>query len=218
MKPGNNIQTIIWDWNGTLLDDVDICITSINIMLDRRGLPLIGRERYRTLFTFPVINYYQSIGFDFTEESFETISDEFMGIYFENIRSAKLVQGAVDVLQAISLAGLQQTIISAMRQKDLDASVFRYGIRSYFDGIYGAKDHFAYGKIEHAKIIFHAWNHNPENVLVIGDTCHDAELAAELRCQCILFSGGHYIRQRLELSQCLITDSMKELENLIIRN
>lgn len=48
------LHTILWDWNGTLLDDVEVALAAMNEMLARRGLSLLGgREPYRV---FPPLN------------------------------------------------------------------------------------------------------------------------------------------------------------------
>ena len=69
--------TIIWDWNGTLLDDAEMCLEAINIMLKKRNLPELSMERYRDVFTFPVIEYYREVGFDFTLEAWDPVATEF---------------------------------------------------------------------------------------------------------------------------------------------
>ncbi len=206
-----SIHTVIWDWNGTLLDDVDICVTSINTLLQKRNLPLLDKFRYRTLFNFPVSAYYEQIGFDFSKENYESIADEFMGTYFNNLSNATLTKDVIEMLQVFASAGQHQLIISAMRQEDLDASVFRYGIRSYFSGIYGARDHFANGKIGHARSVFEELSINPDNALLLGDTCHDAELASALGCHCILFCGGHFSKERLAPCGYPLATSMNEI-------
>ena len=66
------LHTILWDWNGTLLDDVEVALAAMNEMLARRGLPLLqGREPYRDIFTFPVRVYYTAAGLDLSAEPFE---------------------------------------------------------------------------------------------------------------------------------------------------
>ena len=50
---------IVWDWNGTLLDDRWLCIEAINIVLRSRGMPLVSNKNYRDVFCFPVIEYYE---------------------------------------------------------------------------------------------------------------------------------------------------------------
>ncbi|MBN2352282.1 MAG: hypothetical protein JXD23_06910 [Spirochaetales bacterium] len=56
--------TVVWDWNGTLLNDMEACIRSMNLMLENRSLPPIDFETYRNVFTFPVIDYYRAVGID----------------------------------------------------------------------------------------------------------------------------------------------------------
>jgi len=76
-------HTIIWDWNGTLLDDMDICISSMNRMLSKRELPELNIDKYRDVFTFPVIDYYKAIGFDFRKEPWDVAAHEFIWLYLE---------------------------------------------------------------------------------------------------------------------------------------
>lgn len=211
MNLTDNFQTVIWDWNGTLLDDVDICVTSINILLKKRNLPVLDRVKYRELFNFPVSDYYQKIGFDLKKENYEAIASEYMEWYFRCLSDASLTKDVVRLLQAFASAGFDQMIISAMRQEDLEASVFRFGIRSYFSGIFGARDHFAIGKIEHARSVFREFNLEPEQVLLLGDTCHDAELASAVGCRCLLFSEGHFSEHRLRSCGYPMVASMTEV-------
>jgi phosphoglycolate phosphatase len=64
-------DSIIWDWNGTLLNDVEVAINSINRLLYDRNLVPLTLERYLDVFTFPVQDYYEVIGFDLINEPFE---------------------------------------------------------------------------------------------------------------------------------------------------
>ena len=65
---------VVWDWNGTLFDDVALCIQVMNGMLEKRGLPrLAGPKQYRQVFTFPVEEYYKALGFDFSREPFSQL-------------------------------------------------------------------------------------------------------------------------------------------------
>src|SRR5262245_43055202 len=54
-----DIDHVIWDWNGTLLNDVTHAIDTINFLLEPRGLPLMSIERYREIFGFPIRRYYE---------------------------------------------------------------------------------------------------------------------------------------------------------------
>ncbi len=68
---------ILWDWNGTLLDDVDLCVFTMSEVLAKHGLKKIDKKPSRETFCFPVMKYYQSLGFDFENshamESFSSV-------------------------------------------------------------------------------------------------------------------------------------------------
>ena len=52
-------ELILWDWNGTLLDDVDLCVDALNRLLAGFGYPQrYDHERYRAIFGFPIEEYY----------------------------------------------------------------------------------------------------------------------------------------------------------------
>ena len=77
-----NYDTIVWDWNGTLFDDVAVCIDVMNGLLAEQGLPSIpDAETYRSLFCFPVIRYYERLGFDFSKTPFEALARDYVAGY-----------------------------------------------------------------------------------------------------------------------------------------
>ncbi len=60
-------ECLIWDWNGTLLDDVTLCNDCLNQLLEAHGYPQrYDRAGYRELFGFPIEDYYRCAGFDFS--------------------------------------------------------------------------------------------------------------------------------------------------------
>ncbi|MCK5822966.1 MAG: HAD family hydrolase, partial [Bacteroidales bacterium] len=143
----NNINTIIWDWNGTLLDDVDVCINAINILLQKRNIAEITKEHYKEIFTFPVVDYYKKAGFDFNKDSFDILAVEFINIYREKLKSCNLFNDVKPILQKFNNNNYQQIILSAMQETDLTQSVIERDIKNYFQQILGINNHFANNKI-----------------------------------------------------------------------
>lgn len=207
--------TIIWDWNGTLLDDAEICRGAINGMLLKRHLPELSLEKYRNVFTFPVIDYYKEIGFDFTMEEWEPVAIEFIDIYLKALPSCKLTPFAIEALTYFKNKGYRQAIISAMQHEALIKSVSALGIDSYFDFIGGIGDHYGAGKIENAKNYFSSQNINPVTATLIGDTLHDSEVAAELKCKCVLVATGHQSVTRLKETGLTVIENLSEIKSIL---
>lgn len=183
---------IVWDWNGTLLDDLDVCLKSINIVLEKYKLPKLENiEEYRQKFCFPVINYYKSIGFDFNQYSFASVSKEYIDIYTELSSKCNLHINALETLIALEERHLNQIILSASQQTNLINQVKQYSIQQYFQNILGIQDIYADSKLGIAENWILNYNIDPDTVLFVGDTVHDAEVSKCLKCDCILFSQGH---------------------------
>ncbi len=213
-KPGLQTNTIIWDWNGTLLNDAAICVESINILLKERGLPLITPDRYRQLFTFPVINYYKALGFDFVKENFEVPALAFMAVYIANVRQAKLHEDAIQTLDTLKNKGIRQVMLSAMEQKLLDELLDHYKLAPYFEAAYGIEDHFGGGKTHRGLQLVNTLGLDPVKCLFVGDTLHDAEVAEAIGCSHVLLSNGHQSPERLKSNGSLVFGSLSELLGL----
>lgn len=182
---------ILWDWNGTLLDDVVVCIDCMNIMLEKRNLPQIDRQTYRDIFTFPVIDYYKKLGFDFNREPFTDLAPEYISLYTEHSPKAKLHRDVVSVLKDAKAKGFSQFILSAMEQEELLLQATDKGILHYFEDIIGLDNIHAKSKIGQGKKLIEDRSLPADQCVVIGDTYHDYEVAKELGCRCILVDKGH---------------------------
>lgn len=205
-----NVDTIIWDWNGTLLNDVDICVGVINDLLVNRNIQPLDKNRYREIFTFPVKDYYSTAGFDFSKESFDEIAIEFIEKYHEQLKNAGLFSEVAQVLKAFKERGNTQYMLSAMEHESLISSVRNSGISDYFREISGIQDHFAKSKIDMAKKFMKECNINNKACCLIGDTLHDYEVAKELKVHCILVANGHQSYERLEDSGCEVVTDLNE--------
>lgn len=204
--------TIIWDWNGTLLDDAEICRTAINKMLKVRNLSELSLKKYRDVFTFPVIDYYRQVGFDFDKEEWELVAMEFINLYLSALNEVDLTPFAKETLEIFKQKGYRQAIISAMQHDALLKSVSELGIYDYFDFIGGIGDHYGGGKVDNARNYFTVAGLNPEQVTLIGDTIHDSEVAAELGCKCVLVTTGHQSHSRLQKTGLPVIKNLSEIE------
>ena len=118
------IHTVIWDWNGTLLDDLEVSFSAINRVLTSNGYPPIrDLTAYREVFCFPVIEYYRRVGFDFALTPFEVLAQQFMDCYHPAAVRCALAPGALDTLRAVRELGVRQILLSASLQSHLEMQV-----------------------------------------------------------------------------------------------
>jgi phosphoglycolate phosphatase len=209
-------KTLLWDWNGTLLDDAGTCIDTMNEMLSKRGMPILNLELYKEVFGFPVIDYYRKIGFNFSRESFEQISVEFIDSYNLALGDAPLAIHARPVLDFFKNAGKDNVIVSAMRQDMLERSVRDKDLENYFTAILGIGDIYAASKSHKATEYVKSRDLVLDEVVFIGDTLHDYEVACGIGCRCILVADGHQSEKRLIATGAEVIPSLKELLNSIV--
>ena len=206
------MTTIIWDWNGTLLNDLDLCIDSINTLLKKRSLKLLNHTSYKEVFSFPVKNYYEVIGFDFTREDFEIPAKEFIDLYDNRVENCPLHPFAVEVLESFKTKGYQQFVLSAMKQTMLEKTLKHNGIFPFFEGVAGLNDHYAVSKVDRGKELLSEFGIDTKNAWMIGDTNHDFEVARELGINCILVADGHQSEERLKETGAEVVSSLSVLK------
>ncbi|MBN2503295.1 MAG: HAD family hydrolase [Anaerolineales bacterium] len=202
---------VIWDWNGTLFDDAWLCRGIMNNMLAQRNLPGLSAERYAEIFDFPVKAYYQSAGWDFNLTPFETLSDEFINEYERRKLECAVRPEGLAVLEALHTAGIPQSIVSAYKQVSLVPLIAHYQIDTWLVGMRGLDNHHAAGKVEVGRRWVAELDLDPADILLVGDTLHDHEMAIELGIDCVLLPSGHQSRTRLQTSGATLLASLSEL-------
>ena len=184
-------------------------------MLAKRGMKRLTLERYQRLFDFPVIDYYRRLGFDFEKESFEVSGTEFINTYEKRRREVSLKEDAVETVEQVREMGMTQSILSAYLQSTLERLTADLGFQYYFERVIGLENHYAFGKIENGKRWLEELNYYPREVLLIGDTVHDYEVASELNIDCLLIPSGHHSKEKLARCGSPLVRSLSQVANYI---
>lgn len=206
---------IIWDWNGTLFNDAWLSVEIMNGLLHKRNMPEITLESYAELFDFPVIGYYQRIGFNLDSEPFEEVGTEFIIEYEKRKRECELQSGAGEILQTISNGRISQSILSAYKQDTLDELLVHFDLWRYFIRAIGLDDHYAAGKKENGIFLMTQLPYEPDEVLFIGDTVHDYDVSKEIGTKCVLIPSGHQSRSKLETCGVPVLESLNEIPQFV---
>ena len=192
------IQTIVWDWHGTLLDDVELCRHTINRLLVKRGLKRLDLEQYRRVFQFPIIEYYRKAGFDLEAAPFEVLAHEYMAYYQPRSLNCSLYAHAQDVLRSFQEKGKRQVLLSASRLDYLHDQLSRYPIAPFFEEVLGIHDVYARSKESLAQRFIAHSGIDPQGVVFAGDSVHDYEVASAAGCRCVLIANGHEHKDKLK--------------------
>ena len=203
--------TIIWDWNGTLLNDVGAAMASVNDMLVSRGMKTIDIVRYKECISVPIIGFYEKV-FDLEKEDYNEILRQYNEGYLRHLGECGLSDGVREALEYFRNENCIQIIVSSSNNAQLTENVEKYGIAEYFDAVLGAENYLAESKIGRAEKFLK--EHGKGRVLVIGDLEHDAEMAEALGADCVLLTTGHEKPERLADSGAEVIDTLLRLPSL----
>ncbi|NLU53151.1 MAG: HAD family hydrolase [Clostridiaceae bacterium] len=204
---------IVWDWNGTLLNDAEACTRAVSLILEKRNKGKVSVEEYREKLVFPAINMYYDSGITFENESYEDICNEYITNYINSSDLIDLHKDAGTVLENFRKRGLSQHIVSASGRDILYEQVEKYNLTQYFTHILGQENNMAESKVHLAEKLKHLIGCDPKEVLFIGDTLHDFEVAKEVGFDCRLVSNGHCSKSRLLTSGVPVYTNLTELYN-----
>ena len=205
--------TVLWDFNGTILDDVDAGIDAVNELLCERGYaPIPSRESYQKSFGFPIRDYYERIGFDFARHPYEILAPLWVEKYLRYVKDARLFEDVRTTIETLRRLGVRQVVLSATEREMLEGQLKELALLDLFEEILGLDNIHAASKLSLAR----AWRekHPHERVLLIGDTDHDVETAREIDVECVLVARGHQSKERLLLLGVPVVDSLDEVLSL----
>ena len=209
-------RQIVWDWNGTLLDDVQASVNAINVLLVERRLPTIDPASYREIFGFPVRNYYLALGFQLEREDWDALARKYHDLYLAD-PTIRLWPEALPVLRTCHTAGLGMSILSAAEQSILDRMLADASVTAWFDRIHGVDNLNGHSKVDIGRALMRRLTCSASHVLFVGDTLHDHEVATALGCACVLVSHGHQSHARLLQGGCPVLRGLAELPEFLNR-
>jgi phosphoglycolate phosphatase-like HAD superfamily hydrolase len=182
-------QHLVWDWNGTLLDDLTLVVAATNACLAAVGGPTVTAEEHRRDFRRPVIDYYAHVlGRPVDHDEFVKLDGAFHDAYRAGVANCAL---AADALDAMSRWDGTQSLLSMFFHDELMLEVSRHGLASRLsrvDGLPGSVG--GHRKETYLGAHLAALGVPATSVVLIGDSVDDGDAAASVGARCVLYAGG----------------------------
>ncbi|MGW1886768.1 HAD family hydrolase [Streptomyces sp. NPDC001970] len=209
---GKHSAHLVWDWNGTLLDDIHAVIDATNASFAEIGLEPITLERYRDLYCVPVPRFYERLmGRLPTDDEWAVMDAVFHKHYWVRADACGLTMGAAELLAERQSSGRTQSLLSLAPHEQLIPIVRRHGIEARFMRVDGRIGGSHAGKTEHMVRHLSALEAvEAERVVVIGDAVDDAVAAAHVGARAVLYTGGSHSRTSLAAAGVPVVDSLQE--------
>ncbi|GAA3241022.1 HAD family hydrolase [Actinocorallia longicatena] len=205
------MKHIVWDWNGTLLNDRDAVLGATYEVFRGTEADGVTAEQVVAAYTRPIwVTYEALLGRPLREGEWERL-DALFHDHYERLFAEALL--AVDAQRALTLwegAGRTQSILSMAGHDHLVLTVEKFGITPFFRRVDGLRGAAGGGKAEHMAVHVAQLGVDPADVLVIGDAADDAVAAAHVGAHAVLYTGGMQRREELELAGVPVLDSLIE--------
>jgi phosphoglycolate phosphatase-like HAD superfamily hydrolase len=209
------VSHLVWDWNGTLLDDFSVVVDATNVSLATLGGPLVTGDDHRRDFCRPISAYYSLVlGRQVTHDEFVTLDDAFHDAYRLRIDECQL---AADALDAMAAWPGSQSLLSMFFHDELTPLVARYRLTERLARVDGLRDRVGGGPKEpHLRAHLDALGVAAAQTVLIGDSVDDAEAAWAVGAQVVLYKGGFTDEIRLKATGAPVASTLVEAVQLAL--
>jgi phosphoglycolate phosphatase len=187
---------VFWDWNGTLLNDLDYSLGITNEILGLKSSATLSKQFYQEHFTIPIKDYYDKVGMFNTGFTFDELTDHYISRYQAGRHVPELYSGAKNCLNKLGDKGLSQVLFSAAHISELEFQVKHHGLTEVFEIMSGSGDFYGGCKLERGQALKNEYGF--KNGVLVGDTLHDVEIGKEIGFETVWVSEGHQSIERAE--------------------
>jgi phosphoglycolate phosphatase-like HAD superfamily hydrolase len=200
---------LVWDWNGTLLDDLTLVVSSTNSAFASVGGRSVDSDEHRRQFRRPVAEFYAEIlGRAVDDEEFGRLDRIFHDAYRLGLTTTSL---AADAMAAIKAWPGSQSLLSMWFHSELVPAVDTYGLNGVFARVDGLRTEVG-GDLKAGHLARHLAELEVagDQVVLIGDSLDDAAAAASVGGVAVLYAGGFTHPSRLRASGLPVADTLVE--------
>lgn len=206
-----SVQHVVWDWNGTLLDDLEVVLGAVNVAMATLDGPPVDGDIYRTHFTRPIQHFYEGLlGRSISESEWHLLNDTYHEAYYSQVHDAPLAFDALDALARVDGLGWNQSLLSMTPQARLEWVVADHGLFDRLQPVTGLPGQTGGLKAEHMELHLDRQNLVGPQVAVIGDTPDDVTAARAVGAVAILYDSGSHHREQLDEVGVPVVNSLVE--------
>ncbi|MES2971913.1 MAG: HAD family hydrolase [Patescibacteria group bacterium] len=218
------IKLVVFDWNGTLIADLEAATVGCNAKLKIFGHSLITSSQYRQFFEVPTYKMYEQLGVpkNILEAKSREASEAFHAAYEPRVAKVRTRQGARQLLATLEAQGISKILLSNHTTTGIQSQVIRLNLSKFFNRILANADVYSShlkGKKDRLIDYFQTINFKPSETLIIGDTVEEIAIGQEIGLKTVAITGGFNTKAKLKAAKSdflihKLNDLMPILEQL----
>lgn len=200
---------LVWDWNGTLLNDLHLVVESTNVAFAAVAGPAVTADEHRTQFRRPISDYYAEVlGRAVDDDEFGRLDRIFHDAYRTGLTTCQL---AADATSAMRTWAGSQSLLSMWFHDELVPALETYGLGGHFARVDGLRTTVGGDrKAGHLQRHLAELGVDPRTVVLIGDSIDDGDAAEAVGARCVLYTGGFTDPDRLRAAGHPVADTLTE--------
>ncbi len=215
MNKMKKYRNVVWDYNGTIIDDAKLAVDAENVVLKSYGKSPITLDYYLKECEMPILNFYNKI-FDMEKYDFSEIARRFVENYDLLFETAGVFPEVKSMIELLGKKGYRQGVISGFESSRLVSSLEKFKLDGYFEFMSGADDIACGDKSRRAAAVCEKCDFLPNETLFVGDMYHDFETARCVGADCVLIAKGHQGAEVLRSYDVNVLDSAQELKTILL--
>ncbi len=216
------IKLVAFDWNGTLFSDTQACFETDNHVLKVLGGRPVTLKEFRETITIPSIDFYVNHGVDrkFFLETPHKWGELFHPLYEKRVSKCRSRSGARELLSWLGERGIKSIVFSNHSVDGIDSQLKRLKLKGHVSALLANTDlnksNRERNKLQKIKDYVQAGGYKKQEVLIVGDSPEEAEIARELNIKSVLITEGYYSTQRLRAAKPdYLVNNLTELIGII---
>lgn len=202
------VKNIIFDWSGTLSDDLTPVVLANNGVFRRLNLKIFSRKEFRQEFVLPYMEFYKKHAPGLSQETAERMFRE----EYDETDGPTVMTGAKDALKQLYSMGISMTVLSAHPQTNLEQECRDYGIFEFFKELKGS----THDKMLAIAALLRRNGFDPADTAFVGDMVHDIDTGRAANLKTVAITTGYHDEERLRTaSPDHIIHDLKDLIPLI---
>ena len=186
-------ELLVFDWDGTLMDSTRLIARSLRAACADLGLAEPSEEDALFVIGLNLADTFRRVAPGLDAEGQRRLAERYRFHFLAGEHEASLYEGVVPMLEALQGRGQRLAVATGKARRGLDRALDATGTRRWFEATRCADEGFAKPHPGMLLALLDLTGVAPGDALMVGDTTHDLELAANAGLDALAVSyGAHH--------------------------
>lgn len=190
-RANGNLELIVFDWDGTICDSLGHIVASLRYAISRMDMPERDEDTLRGIIGLGLLEAMQRLFPGISKKEMEELAIHYREYYLASTsENTSLFPGVRETLDKLHTSGLTLAVATGKSRRGLDRALEESGISDFFHFSRCADETFSKPHPQMLEEIMALSAVDPDNVLMIGDSEHDMEMASNAGVRAAAVSYG----------------------------